>query len=63
MVTVNETTGFFVESNANLGAVEIATFLGLVLFGISLAQGYTYFNRSTGDSIRLKAFVSGNLLV
>ena len=63
MVTVNETAGFFVESNANLGAVEIATFLGLVLFGISLAQGYTYFHRSTGDSVRLKAFVSRNILL
>ena len=48
---------FFVQSDANLGAVEIATFLGLVLYGISLAQGYTYFQRCEGDSRALKVMV------
>jgi hypothetical protein len=39
---------FIVESNGNLGSVEIAIFIGLVLFGIALSQGYTYF-RLSGD--------------
>jgi len=63
MVAVSQSTGFFVQSNANLGAVEIATFLGLVLFGVSLAQGYTYYQRSAGDSFRLKLFVAVLLLM
>ncbi|KAF8172138.1 hypothetical protein BJ912DRAFT_994335 [Pholiota molesta] len=57
MVAISEDMPFFVQSNANLGAVEIATFLGLVLFGVSLSQGYTYFLRSAGDPFRLKLFV------
>jgi hypothetical protein len=50
-------SAFFVQSDANLGAVEIATFLGLVLFGISLAQGYTYYQRCEGDSRAFKVLV------
>jgi len=56
-------TAFFVESDANLGAVEIATFLGLVLFGISLAQGYAYFRRCEGDSRTLKNLVRVSVIV
>ncbi|KAF5309133.1 hypothetical protein D9619_012807 [Psilocybe cf. subviscida] len=56
-------SAFFVQSDANLGAVEIATFLGLVLFGISLAQGYTYFRRCEDDSRGLKILVGILLLM
>ncbi|KAF8972016.1 hypothetical protein BDZ97DRAFT_1007944 [Flammula alnicola] len=63
MVAVSESSPFFVQSNGNLGAVEIATFLGLVLFGVSLSQGYTYFQRSGGDRLSLKVFVSILLLM
>ncbi|KAF9553532.1 hypothetical protein CPC08DRAFT_226309 [Agrocybe pediades] len=49
---------FKVETDGNLGAVEIATFLSLVLLGISLSQGYTYFRRSSRDSRGLKAMVT-----
>ncbi|KAF8952389.1 hypothetical protein BDZ97DRAFT_1768534 [Flammula alnicola] len=63
MVAVSESSPFFVQSNGNLGAVEIATFLGLVLFGVSLSQGYTYFQRSGGDRLSLKIFVSILLLM
>ncbi|KAF8972021.1 hypothetical protein BDZ97DRAFT_1913273 [Flammula alnicola] len=48
---------FLLQSNENLGAVEITTFISLVLFGISLSQGYTYFRRSGQDRPSLKAFV------
>ncbi|KAF9480746.1 hypothetical protein BDN70DRAFT_877183 [Pholiota conissans] len=63
MVAISEDVAFFVQSDANLGAVEIATFLGLVLFGVSLSQGYTYFYRSAGDPLRLKIFVGILLLM
>ncbi|KDR71132.1 hypothetical protein GALMADRAFT_229776 [Galerina marginata CBS 339.88] len=45
---------FLVESNGILGAVEVATFLSLVLYGVSLSQGYTYFRYSGGDRVSLK---------
>jgi len=49
---------FVVQSNGNLGAVEVATFLSLVLYGISLSQGYTYFLQSAkGDRFTLKALL------
>ncbi|PPQ90585.1 hypothetical protein CVT25_006105 [Psilocybe cyanescens] len=49
---------FKVETDGNLGAVEIATFLSLVLLGVSLSQGYTYFRRSASDKWTLKLMVS-----
>ncbi|KDR71100.1 hypothetical protein GALMADRAFT_804846 [Galerina marginata CBS 339.88] len=49
---------FLVESNGNLGAVEVATFLSLILYGVSLSQGYTYFRRSGDDRLSLKLMVS-----
>ncbi|KAF4615953.1 hypothetical protein D9613_011258 [Agrocybe pediades] len=49
---------FFVQADANLGAVEVATFLSLILYGVSLSQGYTYFRRFEGDRFRLKFMVS-----
>ncbi|PPQ75272.1 hypothetical protein CVT26_014786 [Gymnopilus dilepis] len=48
---------FDVETNANLGAVEIGTFLSLVLLGVSLSQGYTFFRRSSHDGRPLKIMV------
>ena len=48
---------FDVETNANLGAVEIGTFLSLVLLGVSLSQGYTFFRRSSQDGRPLKIMV------
>jgi len=48
---------FKVETDGNLGAVEIATFLSLVLLGISLSQGYTYFQRSEQDGRKVKLAV------
>ncbi|KDR68172.1 hypothetical protein GALMADRAFT_146653 [Galerina marginata CBS 339.88] len=47
-----------VETDGNLGAVEIATFLSLVLLGVSLSQGYTYFRRSEQDKFSLKLMVT-----
>jgi len=57
MVSPIDPNRFLVESNANLGAVEIATFLSLILFGVSLSQGYTYFRRSEDDRLALKLMV------
>ncbi|KDR71101.1 hypothetical protein GALMADRAFT_805231 [Galerina marginata CBS 339.88] len=48
---------FLVESNGILGAVEVATFLSLILYGVSLSQVYTYFRRSGGDRASLKMMV------
>ncbi|PPQ76665.1 hypothetical protein CVT26_013958 [Gymnopilus dilepis] len=45
---------FLLESAGNLGAVEVATFLSLALYGVSLSQGYTYFKRSKNDRFSLK---------
>ncbi|KAF9560028.1 hypothetical protein CPC08DRAFT_818458 [Agrocybe pediades] len=49
---------FFVQADVNLGAVEVATFLSLVLYGVSLSQGYTYFRRFEEDRFALKFMVS-----
>lgn len=46
-----------VQSDGVLGAVEISTFLGLVLYGVSLSQGYAYFRRNGEDRRALKALV------
>ncbi|KAF8972054.1 hypothetical protein BDZ97DRAFT_1782964 [Flammula alnicola] len=55
---------FVLESNENLGAVEITTFLSLILYGVSLSQGYTYFRRSASeDRLTLKLLVSVLLLL
>ncbi|KAF5327414.1 hypothetical protein D9619_004699 [Psilocybe cf. subviscida] len=54
-------SAFFLQSDANLGAIEIAASLGLVLLGILLVQGYTYFRTSEGDFRGLKIPV-GTLL-
>ena len=48
---------FLLESAGNLGAVEVATFLRLALYGVSLSQGYTYFKRSKNDRFSLKLMV------
>lgn len=51
-----------VQADGNLGAVEVATFLSLVLLGISLSQGYTFFRRSEHDRWSLKLMVCMYLL-
>jgi len=61
MVRSIDPSTFRVESNGNLGAVEIATFLGLILFGVSLSQGYTFFRWSGEDRLSLKIMVSALL--
>ena len=59
MVSPFKSEIFVLQSNGNLGAVEVATFLSLVLYGISLSQGYTYFLQSAkGDGFTPKALVS-----
>lgn len=59
MVTTSESNNFVLQSNGNLGAVEVATFFSLVLYGISLSQGYTYFLENAKlDRLALKALVS-----
>ncbi|KAF8972037.1 hypothetical protein BDZ97DRAFT_1782826 [Flammula alnicola] len=58
MITYINPDQFVVESNGNLGAVEITTFLSLILYGVSLSQGYTYFRRSASDDrLALKLLV------
>ncbi|KAF9480752.1 hypothetical protein BDN70DRAFT_877188 [Pholiota conissans] len=60
MITVAhiEDHTFVLQSAENLGALEVSTFLSLVLYGISLSQCYTYFKRSSDDRLALKAFVT-----
>ncbi len=45
------------ERPENLGALEIATCLGLTLQGLTLAQGYTYYKHCSRDRLRLKILV------
>jgi len=58
MVSLIQPGTFLLETNKNLGAVEIMTFLSLILLGISLSLGYTFFRRSEGDRFSLKILVS-----
>lgn len=59
MVSSINPNAFLVESDGNLGAVEVTTFLSLILYGISLTQGYTYFQQQTQrkDRLSLKLLV------
>ncbi|PPQ74087.1 hypothetical protein CVT26_006489 [Gymnopilus dilepis] len=57
MVSLIQPGTFQLETNGNLGAVEIMTFLSLILLGISLSLGYTFFRRSEGDRFSLKVLV------
>jgi len=56
-------SSFVLESNENLGSVQITTFLSLILFGVVLAQGYTYFWRSGEDRLVLKLLVTFVLML
>lgn len=56
------TNQFILVSNEDLGAVEVATFVALVLFGISLSQGYNYYHKWSEDSTRMKVLVSREFL-
>ncbi len=59
MVIPLEADNFVLQSNGNLGTVEVATFFSLVLYGIFLSQGYTYFlENAKDDRLALKALVS-----
>ncbi|KAF8958191.1 hypothetical protein BDZ97DRAFT_1009766 [Flammula alnicola] len=58
MLSTINPSKFVVESDGVLGAVEVSTFLSLILYGVSLSQGYTYFRRSQEDRLALKALVS-----
>lgn len=53
-----ESSTFLLQSNGNLGAMEISTFIGMGLFGVAMAQVYHYFSKCTGDRSFLKLFVS-----
>ena len=58
------TNPFIVQTNAVLGAVEVATFIALILFGISLSQGYAYFRTwSESDGMGTKFLVSIFLVI
>jgi hypothetical protein len=63
MIHLIQPSTFHLESNEDLGAVEIATFLGLILFGVSLSQGYTFFRRSGEERLSLKLMVSSLLFL
>jgi hypothetical protein len=52
-----ESSTFLLQSNGNLGAMEICTFIGMGLFGVAMAQVYNYFNKSGGDRRFLKLLV------
>ncbi|KAF8879714.1 hypothetical protein BD779DRAFT_1124334 [Infundibulicybe gibba] len=54
--------GLKTTSGSNLGALEIATFISLVLCGIVVAQGYSYYHHFTTDRPFLKIMV-GTVLV
>ncbi|KAF8148844.1 hypothetical protein B0H34DRAFT_200483 [Crassisporium funariophilum] len=57
MVSTVQVASFHLESIPNLGALEIASFFSVLLFGVLLSQGYTYFRRSRNDRIGLKLLV------
>lgn len=48
---------FVLETNGNLGALEVTTFISLILFSVSMSQGYRYFSRSSDDRVGLKLLV------
>jgi len=54
----NIRTIYVLQDDGNLGAVEITTFFSMVLYGLLLSQGYTFFQRSEGERFFLKLFVS-----
>ncbi|PPQ69338.1 hypothetical protein CVT26_002570 [Gymnopilus dilepis] len=54
MVERIQTGLFTLDSAENLGAIEIATFLGLILLGFALSQAYTFFRQSENDKWWLK---------
>ncbi|KAF8879705.1 hypothetical protein BD779DRAFT_1122892 [Infundibulicybe gibba] len=53
----HEPPGFNLISGSNLGAMEIATFISLVLCGVGVAQGYSYYHHFTTDRPFLKVMV------
>ncbi|KJA14448.1 hypothetical protein HYPSUDRAFT_444275 [Hypholoma sublateritium FD-334 SS-4] len=62
LTTINPSS-FVIRSNGVLGALEVSTFIGLVLYGVSLSQGYSYFSRRQDDRFSLKLLVSVILLL
>ncbi|KDR68059.1 hypothetical protein GALMADRAFT_146554 [Galerina marginata CBS 339.88] len=65
MVSLIQSGEFVLATDKNLGAVEITTFISLILLGISLSQSYTFFRRceESKDRFSLKFLVSLLLLV
>ncbi|KAF8872118.1 hypothetical protein BD779DRAFT_1715344 [Infundibulicybe gibba] len=55
--TNHEPPGFNLISGSNLGAMEIATFISLVLCGVGVAQGYSYYHHFITDRPFLKVMV------
>ncbi|KAJ3508791.1 hypothetical protein NLJ89_g5560 [Agrocybe chaxingu] len=54
---------FQVQTDKNLGVIEVGVFVSLTLFGILLAQAYSFFCRSKEDSSGLKLLVSSLVYV
>ncbi|KDR67002.1 hypothetical protein GALMADRAFT_1132556 [Galerina marginata CBS 339.88] len=54
---------FVLETNGNLGALEVTTFISLILFSVSMSQGYRYFSRSSDDRAGLKFLVASLLFL
>ncbi|KAF9478462.1 hypothetical protein BDN70DRAFT_921917 [Pholiota conissans] len=57
VLTTIDPSKFVVQSDSVLGAVEVSTFIGLVLYGISVSQGYSYFRTRKDDRLSLKLLV------
>ncbi|CAA7268729.1 unnamed protein product [Cyclocybe aegerita] len=49
---------FQVQTDKNLGVIEVGVFVSLILFGILLAQAYSFFFRRREDTSGLKLLVS-----
>ncbi|KAF5314418.1 hypothetical protein D9619_011998 [Psilocybe cf. subviscida] len=52
-----ESATFLVQASGNLGAMEIGTFVGLILYGVTVAQAYHYFTKHGSDPVHTKLMV------
>ncbi|KAF9478456.1 hypothetical protein BDN70DRAFT_879978 [Pholiota conissans] len=57
VLTTIDPSKFVIQSDGILGAVEVSIFIGLVLYGISVSQVYTYFRLWKDDRPALKLLV------
>lgn len=56
-ITAVKSAGLVLQTSDNLGAMEIGTFVGLILYGVTLAQGYVYFAKYKSDPVYMRAMV------